>query len=141
MLKNFTGNYHINLFVGDRLLSESGMEHHPLTPMTDPDLVRVLSSQTRSRVGLVSYPTVREGAAAVAAAFADLERAGNRFAVVDAIDDDHLGVIGEACDGLALVTGGSGVARGLPENFRRAGLLGEGGGRGGGRAGHVDSVY
>jgi uncharacterized protein YgbK (DUF1537 family) len=119
--------YQGHLFVGDRLLSESGMEHHPLTPMTDPDLVRVLARQCRGRVGLVPHATVRGGAAAVAAAFAELQASGHRLAVVDAIDDAHLGVIGEASADLTLVTGGSGVARGLPDNFRRAGLLGEAG--------------
>ncbi len=116
--------YNGHLFVGDRLLSESGMRDHPLTPMTDPDLVRVLARQSAGSVALVPYATVREGAAAIGESFAALRAAGHRFAVVDAIDDEHLNRIGEAAAGLALVTGGSGVARGLPGNFRRAGLLG-----------------
>ena len=116
--------YNGHLFVGDRLLSESGMRDHPLTPMTDPDLVRVLARQSAGSVGLVPYATVREGADAIGEAFADLRSAGHRFAVVDAIDDEHLNGIGEAAASLALVTGGSGVARGLPENFRQSGLLG-----------------
>ncbi len=116
--------YNGHLFVGDRLLSESGMRSHPLTPMMDPDLVRVLARQSAGSVGLVPYATVRRGAAAIGESLGALEAAGHRFAVVDAIDDEHLNTIGEAAAGLALVTGGSGVARGLPENFRRAGLLG-----------------
>ncbi len=111
------------LFVGDCLLSESGMRHHPLTPMTDPSLVRVLQRQTPNRVGLVAHATVARGAAAVRAAFDNLARSGVRHAILDAIGDDDLLVLGEACAELPLVTGGSGMAMGLPRNFARAGLL------------------
>jgi uncharacterized protein YgbK (DUF1537 family) len=112
-----------HLFVNDKLLNESGMEHHPLTPMTDANLVRVLARQTRGKVGLVPHEIVSRGASAVRQAFADLRRDGVRFAIVDAIDDNDLHNIGEAAIDLVLVTGGSGVAIGLPENFRRQELL------------------
>jgi len=115
--------YQGHLFVGDRLLSESGMQHHPLTPMTDPDLVRVLSRQTVGRVGLVSYADVRQGTPAIAAALSRLRRDGVRHAIVDAVFDEDLMAIGAAVADLPLVTGGSGIALGLPENFRRRGLL------------------
>ncbi len=111
------------LFVGDELLSESGMRHHPLTPMTDPSLVRVLQRQTQGKVGLVQYGTVVQGAASVRQAFAALRGAGVRHAVLDSLTDEHLTTLGEACADLALVTGGSGMALGLPANFVRAGLL------------------
>jgi len=114
---------HGHLFVGDVLLSESGMKDHPLTPMTDANLVRVLQAQTRHPVGLVAFDTVARGAAAIRDAFAGLRADGRRYAIVDALRDDDLMAIGAACDGLALITGGSGVALGLPENFRRAGKL------------------
>ena len=113
------------LFVGDGLLSESGMKDHPLTPMRDASLVRLLAAQTPHAVGLVEQATIRAGAGAVGAAFDDLRAAGNRFAIVDALTDADLLTIGEAVAGLALVTGGSGVAMGLPENLRRGGRLGE----------------
>lgn len=116
------------LFVGDVLLSESGMKDHPLTPMRDPSLVRVLQAQCRGRVGLVQHTTVAQGPAAIAAAFAELRRVGFRHAIVDAIADRDLEAIGEAAADLALITGGSGIALGLPANFRRLGLLGEGAG-------------
>ena len=116
------------LFVGDMLLSESGMRDHPLTPMRDSSLVRVLQRQSRGRVGLVPHATVAEGAAAIRAAFAALRQGGFRHAIVDAVADADLEAIGEAAADLALITGGSGIALGLPANFRRAGLLGEGGG-------------
>jgi uncharacterized protein YgbK (DUF1537 family) len=111
------------LFVGDELLSESGMRHHPLTPMTDPSLVRVLQRQTSHKVGLVQYNSVVQGAQAVRDAFQALRRAGTRHAVLDSITDEHLLTLGEACADLKLVTGGSGMAMGLPANFVRAGLL------------------
>ena len=111
------------LFVGDELLSESGMRHHPLTPMTDPSLVRVLQRQTRHKVGLVQYPTVVKGAAAIRGAFDDLRKQGVRHAVLDSITDDHLMSLGEACADMKLVTGGSGMAMGLPANFIRKGLM------------------
>ena len=111
------------LFVGDELLSESGMRHHPLTPMTDPSLVRVLQRQTSHKVGLVQYATVVKGAGAVREAFDALRKGGMRHAILDAITDEHLLTLGEACADLKLVTGGSGMAMGLPANFVRAGLL------------------
>ena len=117
--------YQGHLFVGQKLLNESGMENHPLTPMTDPDLVRVLSRQTEGGVGLVPFAVVEQGEVAIRQAFARLMDAGRRYAIVDAVSDAHLHAIGAACAGHALVTGGSGVAMGLPANFRTAGLLPE----------------
>ncbi|MEX3962277.1 3-oxo-tetronate kinase [Paraburkholderia sp. EG286B] len=115
--------YRGHLFVGDVLLNESGMEHHPLTPMTDANLVRVLQRQTRSKVGLVRYDAVARGAQAVRASVDALRADGVRMAIADAVSDADLYTLGEACADLPLITGGSGVALGLPANFRRAGLL------------------
>lgn len=115
--------YQGHLFVGDKLLSESGMEAHPLTPMKDPNLVRVLSRQTDGTVGLVPHDVVTKGAVAVRRALTTLKEQGRRFAIVDAISDEHLWTIGEAAAMHPLLTGGSGVAMGLPENFRRQGVL------------------
>ncbi|WP_370653425.1 3-oxo-tetronate kinase [Caballeronia sp. Lep1P3] len=112
-----------NLFVGDVLLSESGMEHHPLTPMTDPNLVRVLQRQTQSKVGLIRYDAIAKGADAVRARIGELKRDGVRLAIADAISDADLHTLGEACRDLPLITGGSGIALGLPQNFRATGLL------------------
>jgi uncharacterized protein YgbK (DUF1537 family) len=111
------------LFAGGNLLNESGMEHHPLTPMTDANLVRVLSRQTDGAVGLVNFATVDRGAPAIRDAMTRLKEQGRRYAIVDAITDAHLLAIGEAAESHALITGGSGVALGLPKNFRRAGVL------------------
>jgi 3-dehydrotetronate 4-kinase len=112
------------LFVGDVLLSESGMKDHPLTPMTDANLVRVLQRQSARKVGLVAYGAVAAGPGAIQARFAALRREGIGLAIVDAVSDADLQAIGTACAELALVTGGSGVAIGLPRNFRERGLLG-----------------
>ncbi len=111
------------LFVGDVLLSESGMRHHPLTPMTDANLVRVLQHQVQGKVGLVEYATVGQGASAVGARFAALREQGMSLAIVDALSNNDLEEVGAACADLPLITGGSGIALGLPENFRRRGLL------------------
>ncbi|MCA3361549.1 MAG: four-carbon acid sugar kinase family protein [Roseomonas sp.] len=112
-----------HLFVGNALLNESGMENHPLTPMTDANLVRVLGRQTDGAVGLVPFTTIEQGAAATRQAMMRLAEQGRRYAIVDAVTDQHLLAIGEAAAQHALITGGSGVAMGLPENFRRARLL------------------
>lgn len=111
------------LFVGDELLNESGMRNHPLTPMTDPSLVRVLQQQVKGSVGLVEYHTVAKGAAAIAARFAELRSQGVSLAVTDALTNHDLVSIGAACADMPLITGGSGIALGLPENFRRRNLL------------------
>ena len=115
--------YKGHLFVGDALLSDSGMRHHPLTPMTDANLVRVLQQQVKGKVGLVEAATVAQGPQAIRARFAALRREGCNFAVVDALSDDDLMAIGAACADMPLVTAGSGIALGLPQNFRHAGLL------------------
>jgi len=117
--------YKGHLFVGDILLSDSGMRHHPLTPMTDASLVRVLQSQVKGKVGLAEQSTVMQGAQAVRARFAALEAEGCNFAVVDALSNADLMSIGAACADMPLVTAGSGIALGLPQNFRKAGLLAE----------------
>ena len=114
-----------HLYVGDVLLSDSPMRDHPLTPMRDANLVRVLGRQTRRPVSLVPWPVVKRGADAIVADFARLAAAGVGHAVVDAIADDDLMAIGAACRDLPLVTGGSGIAIGLPQNFRARGLLPE----------------
>jgi uncharacterized protein YgbK (DUF1537 family) len=112
--------YQGHLFVERLLLSDSPMRDHPLTPMHDANLVRVLGRQTKANVDLVPLETLRQGAAAVHAAFVDLARKGVAYAIVDAVADDDLLILGEAASDLVLVTGGSGAAIGLPENFRRA---------------------
>jgi 3-dehydrotetronate 4-kinase len=112
-----------HLFVGDRLLNESGMENHPLTPMTDPDVRRWLGRQVKGQVGHIPFSTVRRGPDAVAQAFAVEAAAQRRLVVADAVDDEDLLTLGKALAGHKLITGGSGIALGLPMNFRAVGLL------------------
>ncbi|MGA2113777.1 MAG: 3-oxo-tetronate kinase [Bryobacteraceae bacterium] len=111
------------LFVGDVLLDESGMRHHPLTPMTDSNLVRVLQRQSTRRVGLVPFESVRGGEAEIRRAFESVRGAGAGIAIVDAASDADLMAIAAACRDMPLLTGGSGIAMGLPDNFRSQGLL------------------
>jgi uncharacterized protein YgbK (DUF1537 family) len=112
-----------HLFVQDQLLSESGMQHHPLTPMTDANLVRVLQSQTELKVGLLRYDSVSAGVEVLKQRMAALRAEGIGMAVADALSDADLYTLGSACADLPLLTGGSGLALGLPDNFRRAGKL------------------
>ena len=107
-----------HLFVGDELLSDSGMKHHPLTPMTDANLVRVLQAQTAQKVGLLRVDALRTNAAAQ---IVQLRADGVRIAVADAIDNSDLLALGEACADLPLITAGSGVALGLPPAYERRG--------------------
>lgn len=115
--------YKGHLFVGDTLLSDSGMRHHPLTPMTDSNLVRVLQAQTRQRVGLIAHETVARGERAIRSAARALQEAGHALAIADAIADADLAVLAHSCADMPLVTGASGLAQSLPDNFRGQGLL------------------
>ena len=111
------------LFVGDVLLNESGMRDHPLTPMTDANLVRVLQRQTKRKVGLIAQDVMAAGAASISRRIDQLKSEGVEIAIVDAVSNDDLMRIGAACADMPLVTAGSGIALGLPQNFRKAGLL------------------
>ena len=115
--------YRGHLFAGNDLLSDSSMRHHPLTPMRDANLVRVLGRQTKHKTGLVSYATVKSGAPAIVEAFTALREQGIRHAIVDALEDKDLENIGAASSSLPLITGGSGMAIGLPANYRVARLI------------------
>jgi uncharacterized protein YgbK (DUF1537 family) len=102
--------YQGHLFVGDRLLSESPLSSHPLTPMTDPDLVRFLGRQTAGRVSLVSWPEVATGPSAVRDAVDRLARSGVRHVVTDAISAGDLRTVASAMRNRSLLTGGAGLA-------------------------------
>ena len=104
-----------HLFVGDLLLSDSAMRHHPLTPMTDANLVRVLQAQLKDgRSGLIDHRTTARGVAAVRERMTTLHRDGVSFASADAVSDDDLRVLAEATREAALVVAGSGLAIGIP---------------------------
>lgn len=116
--------YKGTLFVGDLPLSESSMKDHPLTPMKDSSLIRLMEAQSKHQTGLVSLQTLQQGAEATRKALHSLAEEGHRYAVIDALTDDDLRTIGAAIADHPLITGGSGVATGLPANFRTKGLLG-----------------
>lgn len=112
-----------HLFVNDALLSESGMQNHPLTPMTDPDIRRWLARQSLHSVGHIPIQDVLNGAQAIKSRLNEQRDLGHKLIVVDAIRDEDLIAIGAAANDLLLITGGSGVAMGLPENYRARGLI------------------
>lgn len=115
--------YQGHLFVHDQLLNESGLQNHPLNPMTDADIRRWLQQQCTDKVGHIAQTTVCEGSDSVKNALAIAANDNQTLVVVDATADQDLITIGSACKEAKLITGGSGIALGLPENFRQRGLL------------------
>ena len=103
-----------HLFVGDQLLSDSGLRNHPLTPMTDANLVRVLQAQSQGRVGLLRHDLVAQGAAAITERLAALQADGVTLVVGDAVDNADLLRLAEGAAALPLWVAGSGLALGLP---------------------------
>jgi uncharacterized protein YgbK (DUF1537 family) len=112
--------YKGHLFVNGVPLHESSMKDHPLTPMRDSNLVRVLQRQTKHSVGLVSYEDVEAGPDAIRSAFEREKAAGHQIVIVDALNDAHLRAVGLAAADFPLMTGGSGVAMGLPAAYRQS---------------------
>jgi uncharacterized protein YgbK (DUF1537 family) len=110
--------YHGLLFVGNLPLAESPMKDHPLTPMRDSNLMRLMEAHSSGRVGLIPLHVVRQGADAISAKIADLKAQGISYGVIDALDETDLRMIGKAAANHALITGGSGIALGLPDNYR-----------------------
>jgi uncharacterized protein YgbK (DUF1537 family) len=115
--------YQGHLFVGSTLLSDSPMRDHPLTPMREASLIRLMAAQTDRPVGLIPLAVVRAGVSVVERCISDLRATGVVHAVTDALTDDDLRIIGAAIKGLPLVTEGSGIGMGLTQNFRDQGLL------------------
>ena len=105
------------LFAGNVLLNESGMQNHPLTPMQDANLVRVMQAQTQRKVGLIDYKTVAQGEAAIRERISALRTEGVGVAIVDATSNADLLLLGPVLKDMPLITAGSGVAIGLPTNF------------------------
>ncbi len=114
-----------NMFVGDQPLAESSMKDHPLNPMRDSDLTRVLTPQldADATVGLIDWPTIRRGPEAIAAVMGRCET----HLICDAIEDADLATLARAAHHLPLLTGGSAFAGHLPEAWRAAGQLGPAG--------------
>jgi uncharacterized protein YgbK (DUF1537 family) len=112
---------HGHLFVGDTLLSESGMRHHPLTPMTDANLVRVLQAQLDPgkgrKVGLIDHRSVGQCSEVIRRRMNELKAEGIAIAIVDALNDEDLDRLGEAVRDLPFLTASSGLGDKLPRNW------------------------
>ena len=115
--------YFGHMFVNGKPLNESGMENHPLTPMTDHNLVRWLGHQTKNNVGLVDSQTISEGENSVKDKIENLKKNGYKYAIIDTIKNDDFDIICNAVKNLPLLTGGSGIALGLPKIYKDRGLL------------------
>jgi 3-dehydrotetronate 4-kinase len=115
--------YRGHLFVGDQLLSDSGMREHPLTPMTDSNLVRVLQAQSRQRVGLLAHDDVAAGIAATQQRIAALQDEGVVMAIADAVSNAQLRTLAAATAELPLLVAGSGLALGLPDLYAERGWV------------------
>jgi uncharacterized protein YgbK (DUF1537 family) len=115
--------YNGYLFVNECLLEESGMQFHPLNPMTDSNLVRLLQAQSTGKVTLIGYSTVEGGVTSITQALAEARAGGAALAIVDAISETNLRDVAFASQDLTLWTGASGLAIGIPDTFRRRGLL------------------
>lgn len=116
--------YQGHLFVFDKLLNESGLQNHPLNPMTDADIRRWLAMQSTTAVGHIPQAIVSAGSDAIREALTQAAQRNEGLVVVDATADQDLRSIGEACADAKLITGGSGIALGLPDNFKKRGQLG-----------------
>ncbi len=112
-----------HLFVGDQLLAESGMRHHPLNPMTDSNLVRVLSRQSQYSVGSITHLDIESGISQIRHSLERQREQGIRHFILDSMRDEHLMLLGEAFADSKLITGGSGMAMGLPKNFLDSGTM------------------
>jgi 3-dehydrotetronate 4-kinase len=115
--------YQGHLFAGDRLISESPKRFDPMTPMTDPDLVRVLAAQSEGKTGLIAHSAVRAGGEAIRSGIDGLKQQGVRLALVDAVSEEDLASIADGCADLRLMTGNSSVAAHFPPLWRRRGWL------------------
>ena len=117
--------YYGHMFVNGAPLNESGMENHPLTPMTDHNLVRWLNFQTKSKVGLINIETIKNGSEAINEKIADLKKQGFKYAIVDTTSNNDFDIICNGIKDLPFLTGGSGIALGLPKIYQNKGLLSE----------------
>ncbi len=115
--------YFGHMFVNGKPLNESGMENHPLTPMTDHNLVRWLNYQTKDNVGLIDFETISKGVNSVKEKIETLKTNGYKYAMIDTIKNDDFDIICNGVKDLPFLTGGSGIALGLPKIYKDRGLL------------------
>ena len=114
-----------NLFVGQKLLSESSMKDHPLTPMNDSNLMRLLSAQVSRRVGLADRIVVNSGVNSLKEKLISLKENDVPHVIVDAVADTDLDTIASACQDMDFITGGSALAMPLAEFYKASGKISE----------------
>ena len=112
-----------NLFVGQKLLSESSMKDHPLTPMNDSNLMRLLSAQVSRRVGLADHIVVNSGVNSLKEKLISLKENDVPHVIVDAVADTDLDIIASACQDMDFITGGSALAMPLAEFYKASGKI------------------
>ncbi|MBT9369666.1 3-oxo-tetronate kinase [Rhizobium sp. CSW-27] len=112
-----------HLFVGEQLLSESPMKDHPLTPMRDSSLVRLLGPQVKGAVGLANRHVVAQGPQALKARLDELYHRQLAHIIVDAVEEEDLVTIATAAVDMLLITGGSALAAPLPRLYLERGLM------------------
>ena len=117
--------YYGHMFVNGKPLNESGMEDHPLTPMTDHNLVRWLNYQTKKEVGLIDFETISQGSDKIKQKIISLKKDDIKYAIVDTTNNKEFDAICEGIKDLPFLTGGSGIALGLPKIYKNKGLLSE----------------
>ena len=115
--------YYGHMFVNGKPLNESGMENHPLTPMTDHNLVRWFDYQTKGNVGLINYKDISKGSISVKEKITSLKKEGYKYAIVDTNNNDDFDIICNGIKDLPFLTGGSGIALGLPKIYKDKGVL------------------
>ena len=115
--------YYGHMFVNGKPLNESGMETHPLTPMTDHNLVRWLNYQTVNKVGLIDFQTISKGSDTIKQKITSLKQEGYKYALVDTVTNDDFDIICNGIKDLPFLTGGSGIALSLPKIYKSKGLL------------------
>ncbi len=123
--ENGRTTYQGHLFVYDKLLQNTHMRHHPLTPMRGSDVKELLQKQTSRPCGLLPLQDIRKGLNRVKESWGNLVEKGFSHIITDAVISEDLYLLGELCADHKLITGGSGIARGLPSNYRKKGLLKE----------------
>ncbi|CAK12324.1 MULTISPECIES: 3-oxo-tetronate kinase [Rhizobium] len=116
-----------HLFVGGQPLNESPLKDHPLNPMHDANLVRVLTRQSRNAVGLIDLTTIAAGPGAVKARLDSFRTAGVTAVIADAIFERDLETLGEVALETPVSTGASGLGLGLARALVRSGRISSGG--------------
>ena len=110
------------LFVNDTLLNESGMRHHPVTPMHDAKLSRLIETQSTGKAYEIHVESVERGSSHIKSHIDEARSNGYSYVIVDALKQKHLDTIASATKNLVLVTGGSGLAESMAKSAKKSSL-------------------